>query len=67
MKKTKEAIGKGLSKIASAITPDSPCPGIDAAGVSVGSLTEAIIGMTAGLMAIATAIHDLSDAVREKD
>ncbi len=35
------------------------------AGGTVGSLTEAVMGVTAGLVAIATAIHDLADAVRE--
>lgn len=60
-----ELIGNGLRKIANAITPDSAYPATDAAGGYVGSLTEAVIGMTAGLVAIATAIHDLADAVRE--
>ena len=55
----------GLGKIADAITPFSGCHGTDAAGGTVGSLTEAVMGVTAGLVAIATAIHDLADAVRE--
>ncbi len=51
--------------IARAILPPDTMPGHDAAGGTVASLTEAIMGMTAGLVQIATAIHDLADAVRE--
>ena len=54
-----------IQKIAHAIcpptTPDSMTQ--DAAGGSVGSLTEAIMGVTAGLFAIAESIESLSQSV----
>lgn len=40
-------------------------PGRDAAGVGVGSLTEAVMGVTAGLVQIAEAINNLAAAVRD--
>ncbi len=49
-------------KIASAITPQDVIAGEDAAGGRVASLTEAIMGVTAGLVRIADAIVYHSDA-----
>lgn len=40
--------------------------GHDAAGGAVDSLTEAVMGVTAGLVQIADAISDLAAAVRER-
>lgn len=40
-------------------------PGKDATGGYVGCLTEAVVGMTSGLVDIANAIRELADAVRE--
>ena len=37
----------------------------DETGGTVASLTEAVMGVTAGLVKIADAIHDLANAVRE--
>lgn len=55
----------GLDRIADAISPFTAVPGQDAAGGHVGCLTEAIMGNTAGLVAIAEAINNLADAVRD--
>lgn len=51
-------------KIGLAITA-SASPGEDATGGHVGSLTEAVMGTTAGLVRIADAISDLAGAIRE--
>ncbi len=61
-----EAIVEGSRRIASAITANA-VPGRDEAGGYVGSLTEAIMGVTAGLVAIAKAIEELAEAMRERD
>jgi hypothetical protein len=49
-----------------AVTPVA-APGQDAAGGTVASLTEAVMGVTAGLCQIAEAIHALAGAVRSRD
>ena len=41
-------------------------PGHDATGGCVDSLTEAVMGTTAGLVQIANAISDLAEAIRER-
>ena len=53
-----------LGAVASSITPTNVSAGTDANGGHVESLTEAVMGMTAGLIAIAGAIDNLADAVR---
>jgi len=58
-----DAIHEGMRKIANSITPLGVCKGTDAA---VESLTEACMGITAGLCRIADAINNLADAVAEK-
>ena len=60
-----ESIGSGLRTIANSVTPLSAMPGEDASGTYVSSLTEAVCGVTAGIMAIANAISELAEAVRE--
>lgn len=60
-----EHIGGALHRVAEAITAPA-VPGPDATGGVVASLTEAVMGMTAGLCRIADAIDGLADAVREK-
>lgn len=57
-----EDVAVGVKRLADAITPNL-APGQDATGGSVGSLTEAVMGNTAGLMQIASAIQSLADAV----
>jgi len=54
-----------VGHLGDAITPFLAAPGRDATGGAVGSLTEALMGMTAGLCRIAEAIGDLAEAVRE--
>ena len=61
------AIRTAATRIADAITPVASSPGTDATGGSVSSLTEAVMGMTAGLVAIAEAIDNLAEAVRERE
>jgi hypothetical protein len=62
----KHDIFYSVKRIASAITPN--CIGSnDASGSHVESLTEAVMGTTAGLMAIAEAIGELAAAVRNHD
>jgi hypothetical protein len=53
------AILTGLRSIDHAISADAG-PGTDATGGSVNSLTEAAMGITAGLVKVADAINDLS-------
>lgn len=50
--------------VANSIAPVGAIPGQDAAGGHVTSLTESCMGITAGLMAIASAIETLADAIR---
>lgn len=54
-------------RIANAITPIGAAPSNDATGGSIGSLTEAVMGMTAGMVRIAEAIEYLAEAVRERE
>lgn len=57
-------IRQALESIAETIYPS--CAGAnDASGGHVRSLTEAVMGITAGLCNIADAINNLADAVRE--
>lgn len=60
-------VAHGFAELAQAITPLSALTGTDATGGTVGSLTEAVMGVTAGLVQIADAISDLAEAVRERD
>ena len=53
-----DCLAKSTRQIAGAITPQQAAAGRDAAGGHVASLTEAVIGVTAGLHAIADAIRD---------
>jgi hypothetical protein len=59
-----ESLAYTTERIAEAITPVA-MPGHDATDGTVASLTEAVMGATAGLVQIAEAIHDLAEAVRE--
>lgn len=62
-----DALGS-LSERAGRIANSIAAPvgaGRDAVGGVVASLTEAVMGVTAGLVQIADAISDLADAVRE--
>lgn len=59
-----QEIHDAVKSVANAITPGSAVPGHDALGGCVGSLTEAVMGLTGGLAAIAESINNLADAVR---
>lgn len=56
-----------ISKLANSITYPSAVPGTDACGGSVLSLTEAVMGITGGLVEIANSIDHLADAIRERE
>jgi hypothetical protein len=56
-------VAGGLRSVARSITPNIPGSN-DASGSHVASLTEAVMGVTSGLMAISSSISDLADAVR---
>lgn len=62
-----ERTSLGLKAIADAITPFVGVPGKDASGAYVASLTEAMMGITSGLVMIAESIGDLAEAVRERN
>jgi hypothetical protein len=69
LKEITDAVVHALGKLDRAITPRGSgnvlCPGgHDASGGYVTSLTEAVMGVTAGLCRIAESIDGLSDAVR---
>lgn len=56
-------ISEAIEKLAKAIAPANCLPGTDAAGVDVESLTEAVMGITGGLVKIAEAVEELARAV----
>lgn len=58
-----DALAGAGSKIAQAITPNV-AGGSDAAGGHVTSLTEAVMGITKGLIEIAHALSDVAEAIR---
>lgn len=59
-------LARAVRASASAISPADAAPGHDAAGGTVGSLTEAVMGVTAGLCRIADALGDVAEAIRER-
>lgn len=58
-------LANAFQKIAEAICPPTPPESMtqDASGGYVGSLTEAMMGVTAGLFAIAESIESLSQSI----
>lgn len=52
-------------RVAKAITPREAAPGHDATDGAVASLTEAVMGLTAGACRIADAIESVADAIRD--
>lgn len=62
---TAHRVEYGLLKLTRAITPPDVAPAVDLTGEHVGSLTEAVMGMTAGLCRIADALDGIADAIRE--
>lgn len=59
-------VTNGLRAVASAITPADCMGGHDETGGTITSLTESVMGMTAGLCRIASAIESLADAIRDR-
>ena len=59
-------ISRALWGVAHAVT-EQASPGKDAAGGTVASLTESIMGITAGLMAVALSLDGIASAIREHD
>lgn len=55
-----------ISKVANAIT-EPAAPGHDATGGRVGCLTEAVMGMTAALMAISNSLDGIAEAIRDHE
>ena len=55
-------LAQNVKRIATAITP-AAAAGQDASGGHVESLTEAVMGINAGLVKVAEAISELADAV----
>lgn len=60
------ALATATSRVANAITPNI-AGNNDASGTHVASLTEAVMGVTAGLFAIAGAINDLAEQRENKE
>ena len=56
---------RNIGALAEAITPSGVLPGRDETGGHVSCLTEAVMGVTAGLHRIAESIGELAEAVRE--
>jgi hypothetical protein len=59
-----DALASAGRNIAGAITA-AGAPGTDASGGTILSLTEAVMGVTAGLCEVAASINRLADAVRD--
>lgn len=59
-------LGSASRRIADAIAPIA-VPGTDASGGSVSSLTEAAMGITAGLHAVAESLDGIAAAIRDRD
>jgi hypothetical protein len=60
-----DGLAEAVRALARAVTPVET-GAEDAAGTYVESLTEAMMGVTGGLVRIAEAINDLADAMRER-
>ncbi len=58
-------LGFAAKRIADAITPSDAAPGHDETGGTISSLTEACMGMTAGLCRIADALNNIAQAMRD--
>ena len=59
-----DRLGRRVSAVAEAITAPAS-PGQDEAGNTVMSLTEAVMGITAGLFAISESIQHLAEAIKD--
>ena len=53
-------VANSIRRLASAITPADAMPATDRNGIKIGCLTEAVIG-------VAAALHEIADAIRERE
>jgi hypothetical protein len=60
-----QIIAKAIDGLAAVIKP-AAAPGTDATGGHVDCVVEAMMGQTAGLVAVADAINNLAEAIRER-
>jgi tetrahydromethanopterin S-methyltransferase subunit B len=60
-------IADAITALAGQITSWGTFPGTDETGGSVHSLTEAVMGVTAGLCRIADALESVATAIRERE
>lgn len=60
----RDAVAQGLTSIANAILPNAAA-GQDETGGTVDSLTEAVMGITAGLVRVAEAIGSIGSGLEE--
>lgn len=58
-------VSAGMRQVADSIYPSGVFPGSDPGGGHVASLTEAVMGNTAGLFAIAEALDNVAQAIRD--
>lgn len=58
-------LANSVRAIGRAITPPDVAAGQDACGEHVDSLTEAVMGVTAGLVKVADALDGIAKAIRE--
>lgn len=62
-----DELAGAAGRIASAIFPSGVGMAQDTSGGTVGSLTEAVMGITAGLFEVASAIRELADSNKPTD
>lgn len=60
-------LSNATGRVAKAVTPSEGVDVDKGADSQVTSLTEAVVGMTKGLFAIAKSIDSLAEAVKERD
>lgn len=66
LEETGENVADAIRLLSYSVKAGDASGGTDAAGGHVTSLTEAVMGLTAGLVKIAEAISDVAEAVRER-
>jgi tetrahydromethanopterin S-methyltransferase subunit B len=60
-----DSLAEAIQAIARAVTPTDAMPGRDASGGVVTSLTEAAMGISAGLNRVAESLESIAAAIRE--
>jgi len=56
-----------IRAIAAAVYPPGALPGHDATGGTIASLTEAVMGINAGLIQVANSLESIATAIRERN